>query len=196
MRREWSWMAKCLHDLERNRIAKMNHLETFLANIDPGGAVGGRFMRIFDASGASDARRIFDKSMAIGSSDSMMPPSSWNDTEIKNREMNGIYRSRLRIRSSHTPDLPILRSEGPRSEHDRSPLIECSSFSESLPPGLSSDTSVTISQALTADRALVWVGTFNTLFFGRDVNGLSSFLSTKNFGFICGGNGGGCCCCW
>lgn len=51
---------------------------TFLANIDPGGAVGGRFIRIFDASGASDARRIFDddKSMAIGSIDSTWPSSS------------------------------------------------------------------------------------------------------------------------
>lgn len=81
----WPW--------EKSNRKNMNHLETFLANIDPGGAVGGRFMRIFDASGASDARRIFDKSMAIGSSDSfdsMIPPSSWNDTEIESREMNGI----------------------------------------------------------------------------------------------------------
>lgn len=63
---------------------------TFLVNIDPGGAVGGRFIRIFDANGASDARLIFDndKSMAIGSFDSTMPSSSWNDTEIKRREIN------------------------------------------------------------------------------------------------------------
>lgn len=91
--------------------------------------------------------------------------------------------------------MPILRSDGPpRSVHDTSPLSECSSFSESLPPGLSSETSVTISQPLIADRALAGpAGTFETLIFGRHVDGRSSLLSKKNVCRFCGaGNGNGC----
>lgn len=76
---------ECFVDLERNQIEKShNHLITFLANIDPGGAVGGRFIRIFDANGTSDARRMFadDKSIAFGSLVPTISSSSWNDTEI------------------------------------------------------------------------------------------------------------------
>lgn len=171
---------------------------TFFANIDPAGAVGGRFIRIFDASGTSDARRMFvdDKSMPFdGSTDSAMS-SSWNDTETgKRREtVSGRYVGR----SSHVyaPDLPILRSEVTlRSAPATSPLMECSSFSESLPPGLSNDTSVTMSHPPTADRALTGVGAFETLIFGRQVDGRSSLRSTKNFGLYgCDRGTAGCCC--
>lgn len=76
----WPWKKS-------NQNGKFNHLITFLANIDPGGAVGGRFIRIFVASGTSDARLIFtdDKSMAFGSFDSATS-SSWNDTKYFERK--------------------------------------------------------------------------------------------------------------
>lgn len=88
-RRAFRWQSLCmtLNGIKSNDWNGNNHLMTLFANIDPGGAVGGRFIRIFDANGTSDARRIFDKSMAFGSLDSRISSSSWNETAIEHKRL-------------------------------------------------------------------------------------------------------------
>lgn len=51
------------------KIMHSKYLITFdLWNMEPGGAVGGRFIRIFAANGTSDARRNTDGKSITGSS--------------------------------------------------------------------------------------------------------------------------------
>lgn len=131
-----------------------------LWKMEPGGAVGGRFNRMREANGTSDARRNTDGKSIKGSS-STLPSSSWNDTDTRksNQELltyqgQSTVSHCCRIKWS-LPDFPSLRNGGfCLSFAVGSTFAGISSFSESLAPGLSNDTSVTISLTFMADLAL------------------------------------------
>lgn len=157
--------------------------------MEPGGAVGGRFNRIFAANGTRDARRSTDGKSIMGSSSPRLS-SSWKETapiELTNK---------LSIYTSNLPDFPTFRSDEMFLSFELSMLpSEPSSFSESLAPGLKRDTNVTISEPLAIDLDLGWTtsfGGFDT-FNARLLNALaatacamlrSSYIFAA-FGFTC-----------
>lgn len=89
----------------------------------------------------------------------------------------------MRLEAYHkkdAPDLPTLRSGGFWRSLGVSPLVEISSFSESLAPGLSNETNVTMSLTFMADFGFVGATALGGFVSHRPINGLAFDVPTLN----------------